>query len=154
MSVNKYDAKTDKLVPIAGGSSGAPEVYIGTEEPEDKTKIWVNPEGKGKEATASGVSYDNSKSGLDADNLQEAVDEIRKHFADFKFGALTRANIDDNINSTNSGTLIRSGFFDERAHLSFTVGFITLQIRYGEAVYMRTKYGNSAWTEWKAIYTS
>lgn len=61
---------------FAEGGGGKDEVYIGDTEPTDETSIWIKPDEDPDDIPAASVSFDGSKSGLQAGNVQEAVDEI------------------------------------------------------------------------------
>lgn len=80
MSLNKYDSSTGELTNIASGS----RIWTGTKAAYDAQKqagtlpnnalIVITDDEQQTEAEQ--ISYDNTDSGLTADNVQDAIDEI------------------------------------------------------------------------------
>lgn len=80
MSINKYNSETGELVALAGGQ----QIWIGTQAAHDQAiaagtmpnNCLVSILDNAEDAQASQVIYDNTTSGLEADNVQDAIDEI------------------------------------------------------------------------------
>lgn len=102
MSILKYYNKATKQyekIPMgAGGGGGEQEIYIGDKEPDVKYPIWVNPDDESYDVSADEVGYDNDKSGLNANNVQDAIDSLDKKIVSYKNGAFSKSIDDLEIN--------------------------------------------------------
>lgn len=80
MSVNKYNSQTGQLTCLANGS----RIWVGTKAAYEAarqagtmpTDVLVAITDDEQQAEAEQISYDNTDSGLTADNVQDAIDEV------------------------------------------------------------------------------
>ena len=80
MSVNRYDPNTGTLTTLAGGS----RIWVGTKAQHDAAvqagtlpnNCLISITDDDEDSLAKDVVYENAESGLEADNVQDAIDEV------------------------------------------------------------------------------
>jgi len=65
------------------GDTGNNGVYIGETEPTDpEVSVWIDPNGSLLDLSAINVTYDNTTSGMTAEDVQAAIDELNEILGD------------------------------------------------------------------------
>lgn len=108
---------------------------------------WAEPKGSGGSSIASEVTYDNSTSGLDATNVQEAIDEVNSNLTTVK-NAVTTGYEQINTGTFKKGNIqyincnIQFPIVDNSAGTYFTIGYAPENLVFQHTFCGVISYGN------------